>query len=443
MIQWHCWRKYLVFFLIGLSACGHKHLKYSGNYAFLLHQWNQIITDIMVGDGFSPLLASRTYAYPNIAAYEILTHQYKGHPSLAGRANQLQVLPAPLQGKEYCFELSAVEAFARVSKKLVYREQGCDELLKKHLAFFKDSVALDDEVFARSVDYGDSVASAIIQWAANDGYAQTKASPKYLFSTEADKWQPTPPEYRSALEPYWFNLRTFTGQKTEDCLVPVTIPFSADKASDFYKLVKEVYDTSFKLSAGEKEITQYWDCNPDQEVFQGHVPVPRRQMSPTSHWMGIVTNACVQSNTGIMETAKCYAMVSIGIADAYICCWKQKYSTNLIRPVTYIKKYIDPDWMPLLVTPPFPEHSSGHSCISMAAAIVLTDQLGNHPFVDSSVVPYGLKAKKFNSFIDAAREAGISRFYGGIHYKTGIQAGTRQGEMIGNKVVQLFKENGN
>ena len=66
---------------------------------------------------------------------------------------------------------------------------------------------------------------------------------------------------------------------------------------------------------------------------------------------------------------------------------------------------------------PFPEYTSGHSVISRAAALALTDIYGeNFQFNDTSELEYGLPARKFNSFISASEEAAISRLYGGIHY---------------------------
>ena len=68
--------------------------------------------------------------------------------------------------------------------------------------------------------------------------------------------------------------------------------------------------------------------------------------------------------------------MTIAVSDAFIACWRTKFRYNLLRPVTYIQRVIDPAWMPLLTTPPFPEYTSGHSVQSMAAAEVLTDLFG-------------------------------------------------------------------
>jgi len=413
------------------------------NYSFLLHEWNATITDAMVGDGFSPLLASRTYVYPHIAAYEVLSKGDSNYPSMVNRLNGLSDIPQPDYTKQYSFELAAVQAFADVAKKLVYREKACDDLLQKHIMFFRDSLRLDEAVLQRSIEYGKAVAEKINEWSQADNYAQTKAQPKYLFSLEPGKWLPTPPEFRSPLEPYWGTLRTFTGIEPEENAFPFDIPFSKEKGSEFYQLVMEVYNKSKVLTEEEKDIAYYWDDNPDQMTFRGHMPIPRRRISPTGHWMQITADACKNKGLSIMDASKCYAMVSIAIADAVICCWRQKYETNLIRPVTYIREYIDPDWMPLIITPNHPEHTSGHAAISFSSATVLTEIFGNeYSFTDTCLAIYGEGIRSFSgsSFLKAAEEAGMSRFYGGIHYLTAIEAGKQQGIKAGAYVVDLFKK---
>ena len=108
----------------------------------------------------------------------------------------------------------------------------------------------------------------------------------------------------------------------------------------------------------------------------------------------------------------------------------------MIRPETVINEYIDEDWIPFLQTPPFPEYTSGHSVISRAAAVILTNILGeNFQFLDTSETEYGLPSREFNSFIDASDEAAISRIYGGIHYMPAIYNGVKQGEEVGNYIV--------
>jgi hypothetical protein len=134
-----------------------------------------------------------------------------------------------------------------------------------------------------------------------------------------------------------------------------------------------------------------------------------------------------------------YTSISIGLMDAFICCWDEKYRTNRIRPETAIRKYIDPAWTPLLQTPPFPEYLSGHSVISASSATILTQFFGDKfHYTDSVEISYGLPARSFNSFNEAAIEAGVSRYYGGIHFMDAIDEGRKQGIKVGEWVMQSF-----
>ena len=153
--------------------------------------------------------------------------------------------------------------------------------------------------------------------------------------------------------------------------------------------------------------------------------------------MGITGLACKKQKLNLSKTAYAHAIVSIGLADAFISCWNDKYKYNRVRPVTAIKKLIDRNWSPLLQTPPFPEYTSGHSVISTTASIILTHLFGDHfSFTDDTEVEFGLSLRKFNSFAEASKEAAISRLYGGIHFRDAIESGVKEGEQIGKYIIK-------
>ena len=168
-------------------------------------------------------------------------------------------------------------------------------------------------------------------------------------------------------------------------------------------------------------IAKYWDDNPFVSVTQGHLMYANRQISPPGHWMGIACSVIEKENRSLPEASKILAILAVAISDGTISCWKAKYSSNLIRPETYINRFIDPKWRPFLETPKFPEHPSGHSVTSGAASSVLAYFFGdNYSFTDSVTVPFGSKARQFSGFGSAAAEASISRLYGGIHYRLAL-----------------------
>ena len=156
--------------------------------------------------------------------------------------------------------------------------------------------------------------------------------------------------------------------------------------------------------------------------------------------MGITAIAARKAGADLMVSAEAYARVAMALADGFISCWEEKYRWNLVRPETVINRFLDEGWQPLLQTPPFPEYTSGHSVISTAAAVVLTDQFGAaFAFTDSTEFAYGLPVRSFPSFEAAAAEAAVSRLYGGIHYRMAIEEGVRQGRRVGELVVSRVR----
>jgi len=214
--------------------------------------------------------------------------------------------------------------------------------------------------------------------------------------------------------------------------------------TDFYEMTMEVYDSVKNIAEEGREIASFWDCNPYVSTHKGHFMFATKKITPGGHWMGITGIVSGKNGDSYKEAARTYAMVSIALADAFISCWDEKYRSNLIRPETVINEFIDPEWKPILQTPPFPEHTSGHSVISASAATALTSIYGEpFSFTDTVEVEYGLPARSFASFRDAADEAAISRMYGGIHYRPAIEYGVEQGKQVGSLIVGRlqFEEN--
>jgi hypothetical protein len=241
----------------------------------------------------------------------------------------------------------------------------------------------------------------------------------------------------AAVDPHWRTIRTFFLDSSQQFKPLLAVPFDNSKTSEFYKLTKEVYDVTNQLTAEQKLIANFWDCNPFAVQFQGHMSIGLKKVSPGGHWMGITGIACEKANLDFDNTILMHTLVALTLHDAFISCWDEKYRSNRIRPETAINRYIDEKWKPLLQTPPFPEYSSGHSVISTAVAEVLTYFLGdNFSFIDSTETYIGLPIREFSSFRKAAAEARISRLYGGIHYRDAIENGGISGEQIGKFIVK-------
>jgi hypothetical protein len=395
------------------------------------------VTDIMVHDIFSPPVSSRIYLYTNVAAYETLVKAQPQHYSSLHR--QIKDFPEiPFPGKTISFPVASVYAFLLVGKKLVFSDSAMQDSIRAILGAIRAGVS--DAVYKASLDYGHQVAAAVIAWAETDKYKETRGLPRYRISRQKDKWIPTPPVYMAAIEPYWNRIRPVTLDSADQFRPPTAPPFSTDSSSPFYRAAYDVYRTVNTLSGEQKDIANFWDCNPFAVTMEGHLGFATKKISPGGHWISIVTTVSRQQHRDIMETAAAYTITSIAIFDAFISCWDEKYRSNTIRPETYIDAYIDEGWRPVLQTPPFPEYTSGHSIVSMVSAIVLTSCFGEHcAFTDDTERPFGLPERHFDSFLQAAQEAAISRLYGGIHYRAAIEAGQVSGRQIGNWVLQKIK----
>ena len=201
-----------------------------------------------------------------------------------------------------------------------------------------------------------------------------------------------------------------------------------------------MHDIGLKLSNEQIEISNFWDCNPFKMNVRGHVMFATKKISPGGHWINITRLACKKANADVARSAEVYATIAITLADCFISCWDEKYRSKVIRPETYINQYIDPVWVPLIQTPPFPEYTSGHSVVSSASAVVLSKYFGDKfSYTDSTEFEFELPARNFASFQKAAEEAAISRFYGGIHYMPSINNGLLEGKRIGLYVSGKLK----
>ncbi|MCC5927687.1 MAG: vanadium-dependent haloperoxidase [Cyclobacteriaceae bacterium] len=398
----------------------------------------QELTDVIVHDIFSPPVASRIYAYPSIAAYEIMQWEDDDCLSLAGQLNGLEALAKP--EFEISYPLAATHAMYLVGKNLVFSEQKLEGWYTPRFEDIRRNSGLTKKKFNNSIQYAEDVAEHILNWADGDNYKQTRTMAKHSLSEFPHHWEPTPPAYMEAIEPNWNKIRPFTLKELESFSPAPPPPFSLEKGSDFMQEVMKVYEAVNQRTKEQAEIAAFWDCNPYVMNITGHVMYATKKITPGGHWMDIVTTACKIDSSGFLKTAKAYALTSIALADAFIVCWDEKFRSNLIRPETFINRYLDEKWVPVLQTPPFPEHTSGHSVISSAAAVILTDIFGeDFPFIDSTEVKYGLPPRKFESFLAAAEEAAISRLYGGIHYMPAITEGVKQGKSVGNYIIGHLK----
>lgn len=425
---------YVLLVVVGLVGCSKpsKHIEVSPE---LFHKSVDKVVEIMIHDIFSPPVASRIFVYPNIAAYEILAQKSTKFKTLYGKIKEYTPIPKVDSTKQVNLELSALIAHMELSKSLIFSEDRYQKLQDSLYMEWEDT---NKEEFEDSKNYAMTVVDHIKTWMNKDNYPQTRTMSKFTVDTDdPGRWQPTPPAYMDGIEPHWNEIRTFLIDSAQQFKPEPHPDFSLDKNSKFYGELMEVYNTGNEITKNtddsEKvEIAKFWDCNPFVSVTRGHFMFATKKISPGAHWILITKIATRKTNSNFEETVNAYTKTSIAIADAFISCWDEKYRSNLIRPETLINQHIDPDWLPILQTPPFPEYSSGHSVVSGAASVILTKIFGeNFFFEDDTEMAFGLPMRSFKSFYEASSEAAISRMYGGIHYRAAIENGLEQGKRLG------------
>ncbi|MEY2596117.1 MAG: hypothetical protein RI965_1389 [Bacteroidota bacterium] len=392
------------------------------------------LTDVIIYDIYSPPVASRLYAYTNLAYYEATRPAYSS-ASIINQLNGFEQLKEVPEPKGFHPELAGIIAFTAVAKKLIFSKDSIASVEKDLLEDYKN---IDKTIAENSINWGNKVASVILDRATKDNYKITRGLPRYSVFEKDGKWQQTPPDYSDATEPHWRKIIPLLMDSAAQFKPVPPPPYNLTKGSQYYNELMELYETSKKLTPAQDTIAKYWDDNPFVTQHQGHLTFANKKTTPVGHWMGIIEILCNSANKDAITTAKSYAIASAAIFDGFISCWDEKFRSITARPVTVIRKNIESEWSPLLQTPPFPEYTSGHSVISGAASTVLIHQFGTgFAFHDTTELKYLGMERSFPSIEAATDEIGISRFYGGIHYMSAIRNGKEQGVKIGALYNQL------
>lgn len=392
----------------------------------VISTWYRLVLELVRHTAtYSPPVASRAFGYLGVTTWETVA-QCNGLGSLAGQLNDLTPPPVSDQALD-----TAAVLHGALSTAVAQLFGNTGPTGQRALLAMTDKLGakvaggLDPALAKASLDHGAAIAGHILDWAATDGGAvvENMGFPQAYALTEGPAhWVPTSPIRLQQLPllPDWGKNRPFAMTGDQPCGLPAPPDYSEDPGSPFYAEAMELYETTRALTDEQKAIARFWSDDP--------------MLSPTppGHWISIFLQIAERDKLPAERLADGLVRLGVAVADAFIACWRVKYEYDLLRPVTYIRRLIDPKWDPLLITPPFPEYPSGHSTQSAAAAAVLTALFGaDFAFEDATLVADGIPARSFASFDAAAREAALSRLYGGIHYRAAIERGLEQGACVG------------
>lgn len=394
----------------------------------IMRDWYRLVLELVRHTPtYSPPVASRAFAYLGIIGFETAA---QGDPRLVSLAGQLPGLtPVPARAPGAIDEGVAMQAALADAVPHFFGNTGpTGQRAMTAMAEEMRAAAIegvDPETVARSEAAGRAVAEHIFAWAATDG-GEVVENLGFPYAYDLPKgpsaWVPTSTIALQQLPllPAWGTNRTFALPAAKTCDLPPPPAYSEEPGSAFHAEAMEVYETSRSLSDDQRLIARFWSDDP--------------MLSPTppGHWVFIALDLLDAEAADGARSAEVLARLGITIADAFIANWRVKYRDNLLRPVTYIRRLIDPKWEPILITPPFPEYPSGHSTQSGAAEIVLAALYGDpFAFTDRTHEDDGMEGRPYPSFRAAAEEAAMSRLYGGIHFRSAIEKGIEQGRCVG------------
>jgi membrane-associated phospholipid phosphatase len=364
--------------------------------------WIDVLLGAVSADGVNPPRASRALALTSVAMNDALVIAARSRPRATGR-------PAPCRRRPWlslgrCVSdgplppsAVAAGAAARVLGELLPAR--ANELAQLEQEASRSRL-FAGAAYASDVRAGLALGRAIGELAVGRARNDRSDTQGAVVPPPGDAtWIPTPPAFAPALEPFAGTWRTWNLRAGDELRPPAPPPYlgRVHRAA-----IREVYDIAGGLTDRQREIALFWNDGPGSET-------------PPGHWNRIALGIVEQARISPRRAAFVLAALNTTQADAFIACWSAKYTHWTKRPVTLIRELLDPTYLSVISTPPFPSYPSGHSTTSGAAATVLG----------------ALFPDRAGELADMADEAAISRLYGGIHYRFDNDAGLALGQRIG------------
>ncbi len=405
-------------------------------------EWTQLQRTLAKeSPAFTPPITARALGYCTLVLYESTVLGSKKYKSLAGQLQEFSDLPALDKGKTYhwptlinaaqavaCRQFFVVSALSNA--KISALEFNLNEKYKMD--------GLTETIVQDSKEAGITLANAIFAYAKKDG-GHEGFRMNFPASFQVPKgvglWEPTENKQAVPLLPSWGENRTFHPDN-QTFPFPILYAPSYNQSSDFFRMYAEVYEKNKHLTQEEKEIAVWWADDPS-DTF-----------TPAGHSQSLASLVIQKEGTSLTlsDASFVFAKVSLAVSDAFVACWKVKFRFMNERPYTYVRKTIDPNWIPFWPSPPFPGFTSGHATQSAATAAVLASIFGeNYTFLDTtwegrprdSKRNVDFRPRRFTSFWQTAMEAADSRFYGGIHTRLDNELGLQEGKRIAQRFDQL------
>ncbi|MBK8554580.1 MAG: vanadium-dependent haloperoxidase [Lewinellaceae bacterium] len=421
-----------------IKALQHRTADYSGDLA---HSWMELGYQMIQDNQLYGPHAARIMGYLGLCTWESV---YPGIPnaiSMEGQINDYADAAYVDLDKEYdwgivlCSAMRTLYPFLVDNFTAAQRSQVNVLADQQEVAMMEKGISPQTRV--NSIDLGNRIGLRIAARTQRDGRDVIQNIVPVTPLRDADHkwyWAPNTPG-QTPVEPLWSTIRTFAIDNAQMCEVEPPFNYSETPGSNFYQDALEVYN--IERTPQNKAIAYHWENGPN------------RTCSPACHWVSITQQLLEGQNANLALTAKAYCMAGITAADAFSACWYMKYKYFLLRPITYIREVIDPNWTPLVNTPPYPDYTSGSATIGGAMPVVLASVFGDIPFVDRSQLgsplftpdggPFVLPERSFTSITKAGEEQALSRIIGGVHFRRACEQGLVAGKCIGNSVLSRLR----
>ncbi len=369
------------------------------------------------------------WAYIGVGLFESVRPGIRGASSFYGKLRNMPKMPEPENNQGYNYVICANAALADMTRLFFSgltdaNKKAIDDLEAKYNA--QEKPDMGSAVAERSRAYGKAIAKATFNWYKTDDMIISSAG--YMVPVGPGLWEPTPPALVSPpINAFVGKATTMVASLNDAISKPFPYAYSENPSSDFYKMVKQVYDQKKVNTTGQEQTARHWI---DQGNGLGY--------TPPGHDFYIITQCMQQAGASLDVAAEAYAKAGIGERDGSIVVFRSKYKYNLVRPISYIRKVIEPGWNSLIPTPPHPEYPAAHSGVTGSAMISAATVLGdNVPVVDRAYDFRTFPEKHFPNLLSAAQDAGISRYYAGIHYLISIDEGINVAKHVGAEVGKI------
>jgi hypothetical protein len=379
--------------------------------------WNRVALDAIKLAKTPPPLAARNLAMTSLAQSDAVnsiggvgvSYAYSGTGSTIGASKEAAV---------------AAAAYNTLKELFPTQRTMLDAAWNQRLPILGSSANVTN-----GLRLGSESASAMLSFRSTDG--ASSAAYTYTGSNDVGKWRPTDNGLNGAL-PGWGNVQGFALTSGSQFRPTISAGLTTQAYADAYNEVK-MYGAknSAVRTADQTEIALFWSANGGS-------------VTPPGMWNEVAAKVANQRGISIDEKVRMFGTLNMALADAGIAAWDIKYTDSIWRPESAIRNgaldgnsqtEADATWTGLMTTPNHPSCVSGHSTFSAAGATVLASMFGNDTAFSFSSDSLAGVSRSFNSFSQAAAEAGQSRIYGGIHFQFDNTYGLELGGKVGSTAV--------